>query len=247
MAEEARIALKAYVEHYTQIVNDSPAMLNQKLPRKIFEKVLNEVGVLLNLKAVELAETDERMIAFLRRNPVPPCLGSELTPEIRSFALLLNALSQWCTAEKLAFDRFLFSGDVRKQLKKLALTCPVSPDDFEVGKIELHHPVRDGRPPLPLSKKGHEKIEGLIEPEENDEDGKKLFAHHKTSTRRYSWRSLRLGCLSELGREAYDKSVSRHKTARSTASLVKRGTGMSNEILLNILDRYELGLLEEDE
>jgi len=247
MAEEARIALKAYVEHYTQIVNDSPAMLNQKLPRKIFEKVLNEVGVLLNLKAVELAETDERMIAFLRRNPVPPCLGSELTPEIRSFALLLNALSQWCTAEKLAFDRFLFSGDVRKQLKKLALTCPVSPDDFEVGKIELHHPVRDGRPPLPLSKKGHEKIEGLIEPEENDEDGKKLFAHHKTSTRRYSWRSLRLGCLSELGREAYDKSVSRHRTARGNVSFVKRGTGISVESLLSILDRYELGLLEEDE
>ena len=240
-----RKALQEYIDHYTHIAAVSPGLMNQKLPRKTFEKVLDEVGALLQRRARELATSDPDMIDFLERNTLPPCLGVALTREVRAFSLLLNSLKQWAVAEQSAIDRFLISGSVREELRDLAQNCPIAPESFDKEKIELHHPVRDGRPPIPLSKKGHETVEGIVAIEPNDQPGKRLVAHRKESSRSYSWRSLRFGCLMELGQSAYDKSISRHRTARSSIAWVKKETSLSAEAILEILERYELGEPEE--
>ena len=241
-----RKALQEYLDHYAGIAATSPGLMNQKLPRKTFEKVLDEVGALLQLRARELAASDPDMMRFLERNILPACLGNALTPEVRAFSLLLNSLKQWTAAEQSAIDRFLISGNVRDELKNLAQSCPIAPESFDKKKTELHHPVRDGRPPIPLSKKGHETVEGIVAIEPNDQSAKQLVAHRKESSRTYSWRSLRFGCLMELGQSAYDKSISRHRTARSSIARVKKETSLSTEAILEILERYELGEPEEE-
>ncbi|HXI69097.1 MAG TPA: hypothetical protein VNN22_01940 [Verrucomicrobiae bacterium] len=147
-----RKALQEYIDHYARIAAASPGLMNQKLPRKTFEKFLGEIGALLQRRAKELATSDPDMIAFLERNTLPLCLGDELTREVRAFCLLLNSLKQWTVAEQSAMDRFLISGNVREELKDLAQGCPVAPESFDKKKVELHHPIRDGRPPIPLSK-----------------------------------------------------------------------------------------------
>ncbi len=236
-----RQALQKYLDHYAGIAATSPGLMNQKLPRKVFEKVLDEIGALLQQRARELAASDPDMIKFLERNTLPPCLGAELTPEVRAFSLLLNSLKQWTVAEQSAMDRFLISGGVREELRDLAQSCPIAPESFVKGQVELHHPVRDGRPPIPLSKKGHETVEGIVAIDPNDRVAKQLIAHRKETSRTYSWRSLRLGCLMELGQSSYDKTVSRHKTARSNVAWVKKETSLSAETILETLERYELG------
>jgi hypothetical protein len=239
--EHRRRALAGYLDHYARIAVSSPELLNQKLPRKVFSAVLDEIGALLQLRAQELSARNPDLREFLCKNALPDCLGNDLTPEIRAFALLLNALKQWTAAEQAALDRFLMAGNVRSDLKELTTTCLVCPEAFTKNSIELHHPVRDGRPPLPISKKGHETIEGIVALDPNDEVGKKLVAHRKQSSRKYSWRSLRLGCLQAIGTVAYDKSISQHRTARSTLSFVQKETCFSIEVILGILERYELG------
>ena len=241
-----RKALQEYIDHYARIAVASPDLMNQKLPRTTFLKVLDEIGALLQRRASEMATSDPDMIDFLERNTLPPCLGVALTRKVRAFSLLLNSLKQWTVAEQSAIDRFLISGSVRAELRDLAQSCPIAPESFDKEKTELHHPVRDGRPPIPLSKKGHETVEGIVAIEPNDQAGKRLVAHRKESSRSYSWRSLRFGCLMDLGQFAYDKSISRHRTARSNIARVKKQTSLSTEAILEILERYELGEPEEE-
>jgi hypothetical protein len=40
--------------------------------------------------------------------------------------------------------------------------CLVTGKPLEAKEVELHHPARDGRPPIPLSKVGHAEIESAI-------------------------------------------------------------------------------------
>jgi hypothetical protein len=195
-------------------------------------------------EAKRMSDNDSVIREFLERNKLPECLGAALTPEIRTFALMLNALGQWTTAEKLAMDRFLFSGDVRKELRSLSDTCPVCPEEFDPKTAELHHPVRDGRPPILLSKKGHELIEGLVNISPDDLVAHALVDHRKASRRRYSWRSLRVGCLVEQGHSLQILSQSQIKTGRGIFRIVNRKTNISAEQILEALDRYGLGVLE---
>lgn len=37
--------------------------------------------------------------------------------------------------------------------------CVITGKHLGLADVELHHPVRDGRPPIPLSKNGHDRIE----------------------------------------------------------------------------------------
>jgi hypothetical protein len=243
--EARRLALAEYVRHYTIIAEEDRTLLNQKLPRKVFESVLVKIGNLLKAEARRMSTDDKETVEFLKRNPLPECLGTALTPEVRTFALLLNSLGQWTTAEKLAMDRFLFSGNVRKELKSLSNTCPICPDEFDVGKAELHHPVRDGRPPILLSKKGHEIVEGLVIIPPDDYDALRLVEHRRASNGRYSWVKLRIGCLVALDRAPEMLSDATIRSGRSALTFVKKETGFSAENILAILDRYSLGPLDE--
>lgn len=241
--DERRAALKEYVEHYARIAKSQPELLNQKLPRSNAEDILSEIGGLLQRRAKELSQDKGPVQDFLDQNPVPACLGDSLTEEVRCFSLILNALSQWCASEKQAMDRFLLSGNVRKELKSLYTVCPVSPEDRNSNNVELHHPLRDGRPPVPLSKMGHNKIEGLsiLHPEDT-------VAHQIVDFRKQyssmSWRRLRVGCRVLLGEAPQDLSKAYIADSRGKANKAKRETGLTESQILGFLDRYELGSLE---
>ena len=116
--DSRRQALAAYVAHYAKIAEAQPELLNQKVPRAAFDSVLHEIGLLMQQRARELATGAGAVRDFLGKNPVPACLGGELTDEVRAFCLLLNALRQWSVGEQLAMDRLLLSGNVRKELKE---------------------------------------------------------------------------------------------------------------------------------
>jgi len=73
--------------------------------------------------------------------------------------LAINSLKQWVVAEQGATDRYLLGGAARDLCREATDTCLVTGAVLTNG-IELHHPVRDGRPPIPLSKEGHASIEG---------------------------------------------------------------------------------------
>ncbi len=237
-----RIALADYLDHYAKLATTDVSLLNQKLPKSTFASLLDRVGGLLLEEANRMSTDDLAVAVFLKRNPLPECLGSALTPEVRTFCLVLQALSQWTTAEKLAMDRFVFSGRVRAEIRAAACGCPICPDAFEADKLELHHPVRDGRPPIPLSKKGHERIEGIVRPDENDPDGQSLVRHRNEAGS--SWVRIRLGCLMELGQiEPDDDQFSKRHVADSRRRIqaARTATNLSAIQILDILDRYDLG------
>lgn len=154
-----RELLRDYIQHYTRVAEEDRELLNQKIPRETFSDVLGQIGEILLQQADEMAQDDPVVREFLDRNPVPASLGSFLPDNFRTFCLLLNALKQWLSAEQAATDRYFLAGDVRAELRKLATHCMVTGEPLTSDDIDLHHPVRDGRPPIPLSKDGHATIE----------------------------------------------------------------------------------------
>jgi hypothetical protein len=231
-----RQALAAYVAHYAKIAEVQPELLNQKVPRAAFDSVLHEIGLLMQQRARELATGAGAVRDFLKTNPVPACLGGELTDEVRAFCLLLNAFRQWSVGEQLAMDRLLLSGNVRKELKDLYTICPVAPDDTDVSAIELHHPLRDGRPPLPLSKTGHARVEAA---------GQKLVEFRKNSPSPISWKRLRVGCVVLKNEVPEGFEPSYLINAKSWIKRAMKQTALNETQILEFLDRYELGSLEE--
>lgn len=157
--EERKQLLQEYYLHYKELIHDQGIeALNLKIPREVFSSVLDEVGVLLQERAAQLLSENEAVRQFLEKTPVPPSMASQLPEDFRVFALLLNALKQWVSAESAATDRFLLGGNARKECREVTNICLVT--GKEIGDDgELHHPVRDGRPPIFLSREGHNIIE----------------------------------------------------------------------------------------
>jgi hypothetical protein len=244
-AQERLKALSEYIAHYEVIAKEQPQLLNQKLPRKVVHPILDGIGSSLKTVASQLTAHSD-IQEFLRRNEPPICIGHELTDEVRIFCLLLNALRQWTVAEQSYMDRFLFSGNVRKEIRKLATRCPVSSERIgPTTKVELHHPVRDGRPPLPLSKNGHDKLEGFVVVARDDKDGQKLVEHRRSANPPYSWKKLRVGCLDHRDETDSDLNEDYLRKARAVLGRVRRGTAMEVEQIWAVLDRYDLGSDEE--
>jgi hypothetical protein len=239
-----RLALAGYIKHYAEIAKAHPQLLNQKLPKRVFDAVLNQVGALLQQCAREMSTQEGELKDFLARNLVPAGLGNGLTDEIRAFCLILNSLRQWSVSEQLAMDRLLLSGNVRKELRELYTICPVAPDDADTAKVELHHPLRDGRPPIPLSKRGHDIVEGILVLEESDRAGAALVAFRRDHGP-MSWKRLRIGCMDLIGNAPEGMKPSYLTNARSWARKAKRITKLEETPILAFLDQYELGLLDE--
>ena len=83
----------------------------------------------------------------------------ELLPDdFRVFSLLLNALKQWVSAESQSTDRYLLGGTARATCREAVNKWIVTGEELGENS-ELHHPLRDGRPPILLSKKGHNLVE----------------------------------------------------------------------------------------
>jgi hypothetical protein len=153
--------LKEYEEYYRTIASADRLALNRKLPREAFTDLLDRIGEVLVEEAGKLANSEGPVRKFLDDNPLPSSMENRLPKEFRAFCLALNAITQWVAAEQAATDRYLLGGDARNICRQGGTTClitgePLGPD------AELHHPVRDGRPPIVISKWGHASIEGQV-------------------------------------------------------------------------------------
>lgn len=140
--------------------------LNVKVKREDFNDLLNGIGVQLQSFARQVADRPEehpKLSAQLKEHPVPVSARGIMTDEFRVFCLALNALKQWLAAEQAAMDRVILGSEYKKKLNRVFTTCVETGErlDFATkGRVNYHHPMRDGRFPIPLSKERHDKIEG---------------------------------------------------------------------------------------
>ncbi|OYP37207.1 hypothetical protein [Rhodopirellula sp. MGV] len=230
--------LEKYFAHYESIAKKNPQLLNMKLPRGAFEDLLNKVGVTLLEESQQLASSPGPMREFLDATEPPEFLDQRLTTEFRSYCLALNALKQWVSAESAATDRFLLGGTARTQCRKLADHCLVTGDKLEDSVVELHHPVRDGRPPIPLSKAGHDEIE-FTTASSDDPIGIALREIKRQGNR--SWVMLRKGCMALIGEDVTDTTAAVLASSKTFARKANQASGLTYEALLDWLNENNLG------
>lgn len=230
--------LKDYNQHYRQLATVNTTVLNQKISREAFDDLLDRVGEVLLTESAKLAESGGPVRAFLNANPLPSAMAKRLPDEFRVFCLALNSLKQWVSAEQSATDRYLLGGTARKLCREAATTCLVTGGAIGQGS-ELHHPVRDGRPPILLSKKGHGSIEGQIQSVGDDPIKEALVPLKREGNR--SWVQLRRGCLDLLGRPELGQSKAVAAGARTFARKAAAATNISYEKILDWLDNKGYG------
>jgi hypothetical protein len=229
--------LKQYFEHYRLLAATDRGVLNQKLPREAFNDLLSALGEMLQDESNTLASIEGPIGAFLDDNPLPPALAQRLPREFRVFCLALNALKQWVAAEQSATDRYLLGGDARKLCREATDRCLVS-GDMLGADCELHHPVRDGRPAIPLSKRGHDLIEGQVSCDGDDPIEQALFALRRKGNR--SWAQLRRGCLDCIGRPEPGLSKRGAANDRAFASKAAAAANIGYEGILEWLKKKGL-------
>ena len=203
--------------------------LNVKMPREVFENILDEIGTILIEKANDMSKNG-LVKDFLEHNTLPISMSKLLPDDFRTFCLLLNALKQWVSAESAATDRYLLGGTARETCRKVVKKCIIT--DEALGKDpQLHHPVRDGRPPILISKKGHELIENQQKILNGNDDP--IWEEIKSirKTRNMSWVQLHEGCNAIL-----DNKIKCRPNAKSFARTVIRETGLGAEEILQLLD-----------
>jgi hypothetical protein len=104
---------------------------------------------------------------------------------------------------------------------------------------ELHHPVRDGRPPLLLTKKGHAQLEGQA----SNDDAADPIAAILLPLRRQknlSWAHLRRGCLDLTGQQFDGSTPAMRSSARSYARKASEATGLGYSEILAWMDNRGL-------
>lgn len=225
--------LRDYVQHYRELAAADSTVLNQKVRREAFADLLDGLGEMLLTESARLAESEGPVRAFLDANPLPAAMAERLPAEFRVFCLALNSLKQWVAAEQAATDRYLLGGAARDLCRKAADTCLVTGGAL-ASDSELHHPVRDGRPPIPLSKEGHASIEGQLPLVDDDPIGQALLPLRREMNR--SWAHLRRGCLDLLGRPEPWPSRASAASARAFARKAGSAAGVGYEQILEWMD-----------
>jgi hypothetical protein len=236
--QEKTALLNAYFEHYKREAAEDPRILNVKIPREALSDLLDQIGALLIDQSRRLAGNPGPVRRFLDENPLPESIACYLPDDFRVFCLVLNALKQWVSAEQLATDRFLFGGTARQVIREAASTCLVTGIRLDADNTELHHPVRDGRPPVPLSKEGHARLENQSSASDADPVRAALVGLKKEGSR--SWVMLRRGCLDLLGRTANHSTPKVGASSRTFARKAARRTGLSYKEILEWLDQNDL-------
>lgn len=229
--------MSEYIEYYERLINEQGLdILNVKIPRDVFANILDEIGGVLNQKAIEMASEAGPVKDFLEVNPLPPHMKELLPDNFRVFSLLLNALKQWVSAESQSTDRYLLGGTARATCREAVDKCIVTGEELGENP-ELHHPLRDGRPPILLSKKGHNLVEQYNQinnsansDDDSDDDVWKTVKQIRTK-KSQSWTQLREGCNAIL-----TGSYNCRSGAKSFANVVIRDTGLSASDILEILD-----------
>jgi hypothetical protein len=123
-------------------------VLNVKIPREIFENVLDSIGTMLNEQAITMANEEGPVKDFLQANPLPPHMKKLLPDDFRTFSLLLNSLKQWVSAESAATDRFLLGGTAKDTCRKAVDKCIVTGEHLGENKDEAGRMCRGGQTPL---------------------------------------------------------------------------------------------------
>jgi hypothetical protein len=240
--EEKKELINGYLDFYKGQAQQDIQNLNKKIPREAFEEFLDEIGGLLLQKSALMAENNPVVRRFLEETPLPLPLQDLLPDEFRVFCLMLNALKQWISAEQQATDRYLLGGTARATLRAVNKPCLVT--GKQIGDDgELHHPVRDGRPPILLSKEGHAAIEGqtrrppdLEEPAQGavvrdqtgvgpEEDFSEVIREIKKHGH-HSWVQLRNACWEGLGKQVTYTTPNVASTSRAFARKVSKKTGI---------------------
>lgn len=235
--DEKAELLSQYFVYYEQLAQENPDLLNVKLKRAAAADLLDEIGGLLLERAKSLASSQGMVRDFLDNTELPKCMRERLPDEFRAFCLILNALKQWVSAESAATDRYLLGGTVRKQCRKMVDHCLVTGEQLDAGTIELHHPVRDGRPPVPLSKAGHDRIESA---NLGDDDLVGATLKELKRKRNRSWVMLRRGCLALLGEEFDDSTSAVLAGSKSFARKAADATELDYREIIDWLDRHDL-------
>ncbi|GAP16663.1 hypothetical protein LSAC_00519 [Levilinea saccharolytica] len=250
---EKKELLKTYIEFYEEQAKEDISRLNKKIPREVFEQTLDQIGTILLQHSAELSENNDDVKKFLKETPLPSPLDEYLPRDFRVFCLLLNALKQWLSAEQAATDRYLLGGTARKQLRPTSGHCMVTGEKIDEHG-ELHHPVRDGRPPIYLSKQGHDQVEHLIsttEPEMNsiadtnaNANGEQFLAEIMTIKKKYhhSWAQLRKACDFSVGKPVDFTTPQVKATSLTFARRVKDLTGWSPAEILDWMHENGLDL-----
>jgi hypothetical protein len=240
---EKTTMLQEYVAHYEKMLQEQGVQaLNAKIPRDAFATVLDTFGSLLLEQADHLLQENEDVRTFLDSTPLPEHLTELLPDNFRVFSLLLNALKQWISAESAATDRFLLGGTAKRICREAVTRCIVTGDALG-DDAELHHPVRDGRPPILLSKRGHTIVEqidadtrisgktathGTLTKEQNE-----MFQKLQSlrSIKNQSWVQLREGCVALL-----NPGIPCRSGAKSFANKATEATGRTPEEIMQLLD-----------
>ncbi len=225
--------LEEYIRHYRQLASTDATVLNRKVPREAFGEFLDRLGEMLLEESAKLAEVAGPVQEFLNANPLPRAMAERLPADFRVFCLALNSLKQWVVAEQGATDRYLLGGSARELCRKAAQSCLVTGEAL-AQDTELHHPVRDGRPPIPLSKKGHASIEGQLSSVGDDPIGQALLPLRRELNR--SWAHLRRGCLDLLGRPVPWPSKASAAGARAFARKAAVAASVGHEQILEWMD-----------
>ncbi len=210
-------------------------VLSVKIPRNVFASVLDEIGGFILQQADLLLKENRDVQEFLQNNPLPAHMSELLPDDFRVFSLLLNALKQWVAAESAATDRFLLGGMARETCRNVVTHCIVTGEKLGEG-AELHHPIRDGRPPIYLSKEGHHFVDRASSDDGDDEDP--LWKQIKTlrSQKNQSWKQLREGCNMLRTQGTHGRPG-----AKSFANVVCRETGLDPAEILQMLDSRDFG------
>jgi hypothetical protein len=234
LSKEKKLALlKDYVSHYEREAAVDPTTLNRKVPREAFSELLDRIGGLLLQESKSMAIEHGPVYEFLDATPLPSSMEDLLPRDFRVYCLALNALKQWVSAEQAATDRFLLGGTAREICRSATSKCIVTGEPLG-SDIELHHPVRDGRPPLPLSRHGHDMVEGQLSATSNDPVEAALISLKREGNR--SWAMLRRGCLDLLGKPQPVTSQAVAASSRTFARKAADASKLSYAQLIEWLD-----------
>jgi len=237
--DEKITILREYFFYYQDVAEKDPEQLNVKIDRQVSGEILDSIGVFLVTKSKELSEKPGPFLEFLNQTSPPGKMKSLLPDEYRTFCLILNALKQWVSAEQAATDRAILGGTARQTCRSIATHCIVTGELFEPGeKGHLHHPVRDGRPPILLSEGGHAVIEKQVAIAGLDTEWGIICEQKKKGN--HSWDRLRNGCKAHLGEDVKFSTKNIASTSKSFAKKVHDLTGMSYQQILDEINNRGL-------
>jgi hypothetical protein len=191
----------------------------------------------LTMKA--LSQANGSLTSFLRENPWPSEMMDDdlfLSEQDRAKVVVLNAVKQWLSKEALWLDMIFTGGRFREKLRELCAerNCRTCQRPFSQLKIELHHTVRDGRPPVPICSECHQTLENQSPVDQPPiSDVKRIRA-----SRNASWKNLLKATKSLQGLPHDPFSTPNVENAsKSIVRLIVRETKLSLPELQRIIEK----------